>query len=281
MLQTQGWIKLYRSIQNSSVFADKEPYTRREAWIWILMNANIKDSYFYHSTERVDVRRGQLCVSTRKLAELWHRSRTWCADTITVFVADGMLEKSRTPGGTLLTVVNYCFYQDCDDNSRTLGRPTDGQLVGQMADGEWANNKNIKKNKEVKKERNISPIVPFEQFWEAYPKKVGKEAALKAFKKIAPDEDLMQTILGAIVKQKLSRQWQENGGQYIPYPATWLNGHRWEDEMEPASRSGLAAASTKPSRNDYDQRENTEPDMDSVPMWLQEYAQYYKKEGAT
>ena len=34
--------------------------------------------------------------------------------------------------------------------------------------------------------------------------------------------------------QKLSRQWQKDGGQYIPNPATWLNQGRWEDEAGPA-----------------------------------------------
>lgn len=278
---TQGWIKLYRSIQESSVFDDGEPYTRRDAWIWILLNANVKESEFYHGFELVRVRRGQLCISVRKLATSWNRSLAWCANTLKLFTANGMLEKSRTPGGTILTVVNYDFYQSSECDPRTLGDTDREHSVEQSANAPWNNSKKDKKDKKDKESKKESPIVPFEQFWEAYPKKVGKESALKAFKKIAPDEDLMQTILGAIVKQKLSRQWQENGGQYIPYPATWLNGHRWEDEMEPASRSGLAAASTKPSRNDYDQRENMEPDMDSVPMWLQEYAQYYKKEGAT
>jgi hypothetical protein len=27
-----------------------------------------------------------------------------------------------------------------------------------------------------------------------------------------------------------SRQWTDEGGKYIPHPATWLNNHRWEDQ---------------------------------------------------
>jgi len=29
---------------------------------------------------------------------------------------------------------------------------------------------------------------------------------------------------------KKSNEWTENKGQFIPYPSTWLNQHRWEDE---------------------------------------------------
>lgn len=68
----------------------------------------------------------------------------------------------------------------------------------------------------------------FDAFWLAYPKKVGKDAARKAFEKVkAP----LETLLSAIEQQKCSRQWQEDGGQYIPNPSTWLNQGRWQDEL--------------------------------------------------
>lgn len=68
----------------------------------------------------------------------------------------------------------------------------------------------------------------FEKFWRAYPKKVGKQAARKAFHRAkAPVESLLQ----AIAWQKRSDQWSRDGGRYIPNPATWLNQGRWEDEQ--------------------------------------------------
>lgn len=69
------------------------------------------------------------------------------------------------------------------------------------------------------------------EFWEAYPKKVAKAAALKAWKKLKPDQELTNTILAAIEKQKQSDQWRKDNGQYIPNPATWLNGGRWEEPL--------------------------------------------------
>ncbi len=69
----------------------------------------------------------------------------------------------------------------------------------------------------------------FSEFWQAYPRKTAKQAALKAWNKLKPDADLQQTILSALEQQKRSVQWQKDGGQFIPYPATWLNGRRWED----------------------------------------------------
>lgn len=82
---------------------------------------------------------------------------------------------------------------------------------------------------------NISPIVPsgdgadFDLFWKAYPKKVGKKAAMKAFRRVKVP---VETLLQAIERQKCSDQWSRDGGRYIPNPATWLNQGRWEDVLD-------------------------------------------------
>ncbi|WP_343625390.1 hypothetical protein [Roseateles puraquae] len=70
----------------------------------------------------------------------------------------------------------------------------------------------------------------FEAFWSAYPRKVGKAAAVKAFAKVAPSEDLLRGMLGAVAEQRQSTQWVKDGGQFVPHPATWLNQQRWLDE---------------------------------------------------
>lgn len=77
---------------------------------------------------------------------------------------------------------------------------------------------------------DIPPKPPegFDLFWQSYPKKVGKEAARKAFCKVNVP---VESLLTAIERQKCGRQWQEDGGKYIPNPATWLNQGRWEDEV--------------------------------------------------
>lgn len=74
----------------------------------------------------------------------------------------------------------------------------------------------------------------FEIFWNAYPKKKSKGQAETAFKKIKPDKELLQTILDKVDEAKKSHDWKKENGQYIPYPATWLNAKGWLDEYEPA-----------------------------------------------
>ncbi len=75
----------------------------------------------------------------------------------------------------------------------------------------------------------------FAEFWTAYPRKKSKAAAERAWAKIRPGEELQAEILAALEQAKQSQDWQKEGGQYIPYPATWLNARGWEDELEPAA----------------------------------------------
>lgn len=96
----------------------------------------------------------------------------------------------------------------------------------------------MEKEKEVEIEVEIenkcsARDVAFDAFWSAYPKKVGKGAASVAFKKIKPKD--FPLLVPAVERQKQSKQWQRDGGQYIPNPATWLNQQRWLDEVQDAA----------------------------------------------
>lgn len=69
----------------------------------------------------------------------------------------------------------------------------------------------------------------FDVFWAAYPRKVGKGAARKAFAKLPAA--VFPLLVPAVEAQKQCAQWRKNGGEYIPNPATWLNQERWEDKL--------------------------------------------------
>lgn len=77
----------------------------------------------------------------------------------------------------------------------------------------------------------------FDRFWAAYPRKVGKPAAVAAWKKLAVDEGLLGRMIAAVGRQARSDQWVKDNGQFIPHPSTWLNQRRWEDE-DPGGAGG-------------------------------------------
>ena len=91
------------------------------------------------------------------------------------------------------------------------------------------------KESRKKKPPNPEEHPSFAGFWSAYPRKINRSGASKAFSKIDPDDTLAAAMLAAIDRQKNSAQWTKDGGEFIPHPATWLNGRRWEDELPVAS----------------------------------------------
>ncbi len=63
----------------------------------------------------------------------------------------------------------------------------------------------------------------FDDFWNTYPRREGKVDAQKAWKMLRPDNELLQRII-----VNLSR-YSETEKRFIPLPATYLRGRRWED----------------------------------------------------
>ncbi len=72
----------------------------------------------------------------------------------------------------------------------------------------------------------------FMAFYESYPRKVKKDLVEKWFDKNEPDDELFETMLQSLEKFKNSYDWIKDNGQFIPYPSSWLNQKRWEDEIE-------------------------------------------------
>lgn len=70
----------------------------------------------------------------------------------------------------------------------------------------------------------------FDEFYRLYPRKVSPADARKAWSKLAPSSELRATIMAAIKSQRLNPDWARGDGKFIPYPASWINGRRWEDQ---------------------------------------------------
>jgi hypothetical protein len=70
----------------------------------------------------------------------------------------------------------------------------------------------------------VSDPPGFAEFWARYPRQEAKGAAIKAYARALTLTD-PDTLLDA-----LNRDWPSR--KYTPYPATWLNGQRWLDEIE-------------------------------------------------
>lgn len=85
----------------------------------------------------------------------------------------------------------------------------------------------------------------FDQFWSAYPRKVGKEAARKAFRKACT---LAPASLITMAAARYAADPNLPEPTYVPHPSTWLSGGRWDDG--PLATRPLFPASGKPNLDD-------------------------------
>lgn len=123
--------------------------------------------------------------------------------------------KSTIKGHVVTLLPNRCW-----DINAGANQPSSQPIANHQP----TTKKNDKKDKNDKK-NNYTAL--FIEFWEAYPRKTDKQKASKIFKRSGIDRVLLDIILKALEWQKESNSWKEG---FIPYPSTYLNNSRWEDE---------------------------------------------------
>lgn len=108
---------------------------------------------------------------------------------------------------------------------------------------------------ETEDSKNRLAQTGFEQFWQVYPRKVSKKDAIKAWEKLSPGPGLQEQILDAVAKQRYCAQWTRDNGEAIPYPASFIRGERWKDEITPQHKAMTVAeveARAARGKPDYD-----------------------------
>jgi predicted GIY-YIG superfamily endonuclease len=98
---------------------------------------------------------------------------------------------------------------------------------------------------ETPKPQNSLVLARFETFWDAYPRKTGRKAALRVFQALNPNHEQLGVWLDALAAWKRSAQWRSG---IVPHATTWLNGERWADEVPPEPVPVLSGTMTRGER---------------------------------
>lgn len=274
MNKAGGFITIHRKILDWGWFKKTNTF---HLFIYLLLTANFADGYF----EGRLVKRGQLATSLPSISTGTGLSIQQIRTALNHLISTGEVTDESCHQYRIITVVKYDEYQKATgkstDDQQTINRQSNRQSTDESTDDQQQYNNNNKYNKETNKQGNNNNTSPasresvrpddfdFEVFWQAYPKKVSKPDAIKAWKKIKPDELMQREIIRGLMRWKGSDQWTRDGGQYIPYPATWLNRRGWEDEC-PAARPERKPEPAKPpvrvTAQEYEQRDYTGVDDD-------------------
>lgn len=221
-MSATGWVRLYRqALENGWL---RNP-TLWAFWCYCLLKATHAPITVTVGYQRVVLEPGQFVFGRKQAAADLGLTENVVRTCLIRLISTGNLTINPTNKFSVITIVNWAAYQNEHEGHHQQSNHQNNQ--------ELTNNSptthHIQELKEVK-EKKSSFTDTFAVFWKEYPRKVAKAAALKAWKKLRPSEVLVTQILAALQQQKESDNWLKDGGKFIPHPATWLNGGRWEDE---------------------------------------------------
>lgn len=153
-MNNQGWIKLDRKILDCWIWVEPEPFSKRDAWIDLLLLANHKDAKTTFDGKLITVKRGQRLTSVRSLGERWMWGKTKVLNFLRLLESDKMIVRQADSRKTLITIVNYDKFQGSDIDSETLTRQSQDShetVTGQSP----STNKNDKNDKNEKNNNKI------------------------------------------------------------------------------------------------------------------------------
>ena len=118
-----GWIKLHRQIQECFLWRIKEPFDKRSAWIDLLLLMKHQNKNLMIDGKIETIKRGSYMLSIEKLCDRWMWSRNKVKRYLDVLEREHMIVTRRTNKGTLVSVVNYCIYQNQDKQGEPPHEP--------------------------------------------------------------------------------------------------------------------------------------------------------------
>ncbi|MBD9540127.1 hypothetical protein IB276_11750 [Ensifer sp. ENS04] len=117
-MSERGFIAVDRGIFDHPLFEEKREFSRREAWLWLISEAEWKDREKYVGSAKISVRRGQLAHSIRFIADAfgWHKSKV--ERFLERLKTEAMIETQTETGLTVITICNYGLYQSGEGSQR-------------------------------------------------------------------------------------------------------------------------------------------------------------------
>ena len=122
MAENSGWVILSRKIQDNWIWENPDML---KAWLDLIFLMNFKDRKLIIDGQLKVIKRGQYFTSIRNLASRWEWSKDRVERFLKLLESDEMITRSRTPSGTLLTLIKYEDFQGQPDTDKDTNKDTD------------------------------------------------------------------------------------------------------------------------------------------------------------
>jgi hypothetical protein len=254
-MSERGYITIARGILDHPVVGAKKPYSHLETWQWLLLEAAWKPHRVPISNGRtrcvLSLDRGQLSYSLRFMASKWG----WSVKRVRTFLdrlePDQMVTTQTGTGQTLITISNYSTYQLLAHSGETQTDTQTGTQRARKGHKEEKGNKGIEDN--TRSRARADEPEGFAEWYDAYPRKKQRRAAVRAYRKIVPKRITHAELLTrtAAYAQFHLINTPRDRWQFVPYPASWLNSGEYLDQPsdKPANSGDRQTAIEPPTRD--------------------------------
>ena len=212
----RGYIKVWRKTIDSGWLQNHKLCA---FWLWCLLKASHKEYDLIVGCQKVHLMPGDFVFGLNKASEELAMSIRSIRTILAFLKTSQNLTIKTTNKFSVISIVNWDIYQQTEttNDNQNDKLPTSYRQA--------TDNKQTHKHKSTKEYTS-----DFLQFYNAYPKRIGREPAWKAWQKLNGTRPDLSALIAKIDEMKKAEDWTKDKGKYIPHPATWLNQKRWEDE---------------------------------------------------
>ncbi|MGF2169741.1 hypothetical protein ACQUEQ_15190 [Enterococcus casseliflavus] len=213
----KGWVAIHRSIRDHWLYQEKRVFSKYEAWLDLVMDANHKQNKFVFDGKLVEVERGQKITSIRQLSERWRWSRTKVTDFLTLLEKDGMLVRKSDSKKTVITIVNYDIYQNQDNKKSHSSDTEKPQKSTNNNDKTMINNDNNKDITSGKRKKRV--------YADDDPNKI---LAKTLFKLIQKNQDIKEPNIDDWANTiRLTIESDKRSGKEVQEMIVWASQHEF------------------------------------------------------
>ena len=126
-----GWIALSRKMKEHWLYPQKRAFTKYEAWIDLLLEANFSSSKIINGTKKITIEPGQLLTSKEKLKKKWRWGKQKLNTYLSTLVTDDMITIKSDNAKTIITILNYTNYQSIPESNKTDKDDFPGRPISQ------------------------------------------------------------------------------------------------------------------------------------------------------
>lgn len=230
----ENWIKLHRKILDNPVVTKDADHLA--IWIWLLCEANFTDTERQFGGKKIVLKAGQLITGREQIAKELRVNESKIQRVLKKFEIEHQIEQQTTRYGRLISIVNWDMYQDCEQQPEQ-------QVNNKCTTSEQQVNA-TKERKNIRNIYNTSKITEeFDRLWEMYPRKSGKQNAMKSYIKARKDGTKYEDVEKGIAAYTAYITAMGTEQRYVKMGSTFFNQRSWEDDWtvrkEPKGKTGV------------------------------------------